>query len=204
MQELEDCGETESSQYARLSVELCANYQQALQESFNEVYYAEIKRRIHQAFLHDHTLREHKLRRDFSSNFMLDILLNAYGVYHRSTEKQDTSEANDELAWILCAIDDMLDLEALVKEPNRDDIIIKIKVSMRSLAQIARKWFSCRKPSSAKTVIFFCIYRPECSGRATAGNRFGPPKAPIPSVCSEQIGICTFCGIFPFKRSSSG
>lgn len=127
LQELEDCGETESSQYARLSVELCANYQQALQESFNEVYYAEIKRRIHQAFLHDHTLREHKLRRDFSSNFMLDILLNAYGVYHRSTEKQDTSEANDELAWILCAIDDMLDLEALVKEPNRDDIIIKIK-----------------------------------------------------------------------------
>lgn len=67
------------------------------------------------------------MRRDFSSNFMLDILLNAYGVYHRSTEKQDTSEANDELAWILCAIDDMLDLEALVKEPNRDDIIIKIK-----------------------------------------------------------------------------
>lgn len=150
LQDMEDHGETEKTQYTRLSVELCANYQQSMQENFNEVYYSEIKRRIGKAVIHERDSQDHSLQRDFSSNYMLDIQLNAYDVYRRNAEKCGTAGADEELVWILGAIDDMLDLETLIREPNRDAIIKKVRNVYAQLGTDDRKMEKLEKELSRK------------------------------------------------------
>lgn len=115
------------TQYDRLSIELCANYQQSLQDKFNIVSYKDVKTLIHRAFLRN------KKRRwsggNLSSNSMLDILLNAYLVYQgavRNSQLPDT-DLGVELADILSDIADMLNFDQLVYERGNQALIGKIQ-----------------------------------------------------------------------------
>lgn len=115
-----------TAQYDRLSVELCANYQQTLRKKFNLVFYNSIKSRIRNAFRTSRRGREAiELRRDFSSNHMLDILLNAYSEFRKSPASPE--EKRVELEQILFDIDDMLNLDDLIYEKKDQDLIRKVK-----------------------------------------------------------------------------
>lgn len=115
------------TQYDRLSIELCANYQQSLQSEFNIVSYKDIKARIHRTFLRDK--KRGGASRNLSSNSMLDILLNAYQAYRgavRSGQLPDT-DLSIELADILSDITDMLNFDQLVYERGNQALISKIQ-----------------------------------------------------------------------------
>lgn len=118
--------DTATAQYDRLSVELCANYQQTLRKKFNLVFYNSIKSRIRSAFRTSRRGRKAlELRRDFSSNHMLDILLNAYSEFRKSPVTPE--EKGTELEQILFDIDDMLNLDDLIYEEKNQDLIRKDK-----------------------------------------------------------------------------
>lgn len=142
LQEME-ANHEDTPQYSRLSVELCANYQQALREQYRVVYYDSIKKRIRQAFQKSRRNSTEDLRWTFSSNFMLDILLNAYNSYReymRQHPSEQTAEAADqELTEILSAIDGMLDLESLMQERNAAEIVDKIQDVYAQLGSDTRK-----------------------------------------------------------------
>lgn len=117
--------DTSTAQYDRLSVELCANYQQTLRVRFDPVIHSDIKKRIRVVFRRSKQRDAMELRRDFSSNYMLDILLNAYNEFRKSNA--DPKEKEQELVGILCDIDDMLNLDNLVYERKNQDLIRKIR-----------------------------------------------------------------------------
>lgn len=127
--QMENDNQTDSLQYARLSVELCANYQQfMLDYGFNGTFYKNIKGRIRSAFAKSIRQESNDYRRDFSSNSLLDILLNAYGSYRASRNRKPMNEAdNQELAQIICDIDVMLNLDDLRYERRASDLIKKVK-----------------------------------------------------------------------------
>lgn len=120
--------EASDTQYDRLNIELCANYQQSLQDKFNIVSYKDIKTRIHRAFLRDK--KRGGSGRGLSSNSMLDILLNAYDAYRKAVHNGNLSgdDQRAELADILSDIADMLNFDQLVYEhANQAQLIGKIQ-----------------------------------------------------------------------------
>lgn len=124
LRQMDDNCMNESSQYARLSVELCANYQQTMRENgYNAVGHAEIKKRIREAFRRSKRQDATDLRRDFSSNSLLDILINAYFTYRESVKYLQPDD--QELLQIVCDIDDMMNLDDLNFE--RTDLLRKVK-----------------------------------------------------------------------------
>lgn len=126
LQHLQSEGQDESAQYNRLSVELCANYQQTLRTSFNMVIYDSIKKRVREAFRVSKYRNTMDFRKDFSSNYMLDILLNAYNEYRKEMAQQGISQLDDELAEILCDIDNMFNLDDLLLERQNNELIRKV------------------------------------------------------------------------------
>ena len=114
-------------QYARLSVELCASYQQdMLDNGYDAVKYREIISRVRRAFLMGHGESSGEIRRDFSNNSMLDILLNAYDSYCAYLDSRGAADDQNELAEMVGYIDEMLDLDGLIYE-SRTSMINKIK-----------------------------------------------------------------------------
>lgn len=114
-----------TAQYDRLSVELCANYQQTLRERFDPVIYSDIRKRVRTAFRRSKQRDTAELRRDFSSNYMLDILLNAYSEFVKSDAAPEVKEQG--LLDICYDIDDMLNLDSLIYEKKNQDLIRKIR-----------------------------------------------------------------------------
>lgn len=125
----------QSAQYDRLSVELCANYQQGLNEEFNMVNYQAIKRLIRDAFQRS---RRKDVGRDFSSNYMLDILLNAYDTY-RTASQRTGADTGAELSEIVCRIDEMLNLDELIYEKNPQKILKQVKSVYQQLGEDEEK-----------------------------------------------------------------
>ena len=113
LRHMEDNSLTDRYLYTRLSVELCANYQQTMRTNgYNAVIHRQIKDKVRDAFRRSKSQDATELRRDFSSNSLLDILLNAYLVYKDYVKELKADDT--ELAQIVCDIDDMLNLD----EPN--------------------------------------------------------------------------------------
>ncbi len=125
LKKMSDNRQNDNPQYFRLSVELCANYQQSMRDTgYNAVTHHEIKERVREAFRRSKQMDTSDIRKDFSSNYLLDILINAYFAYRDSTALD--SEKN-ELAEIMCDIDDMLNLDDLVYEKKSQDLLRKVK-----------------------------------------------------------------------------
>lgn len=120
---MEDNSLTERQQYTRLSVELCANYQQKMRlEGYNAVSHRQIKNKVRDAFQKSKNQDATELRRDFSSNSLLDILINAYNIYKASVKELKADD--EELSQIVCDIDNMLNLDELNFE--RTDLLKKV------------------------------------------------------------------------------
>ncbi len=122
---LEELNST-SAQYFRLSIELCANYQQELRYKYLEANHKEIKKRVCAAFAASRSGRVAEIRRDFSSNYMLDILLNAYDAFQTAVD--DPKRKEEELAKTLCFIEDMLNLDDLLYDRSYDIVSKVMKV----------------------------------------------------------------------------
>lgn len=137
-----------TDQYARLSVELCANYQQTMRETgYNAVIHHQIKERVRAAFRRSKHQDAADIRRDFSSNYLLDILINAYLTYKESISDQDTE--NTELAQIVCDIDDMLNLDDLIYERKSSDLLRKVKEIYSSMNNATEKTEALQKKLSS-------------------------------------------------------
>lgn len=128
IQNLESAGLTGSPQYARLSVEMCANYQQHMRKyGYDQVKHKMIKERIHSVFAHNIRHDGSELRSDFSTNYLLDILINAYNRYRFSIAGQEeTEESFAEYKQIRDSIDDLLNLDDLMYERNNLKLIKNI------------------------------------------------------------------------------
>lgn len=125
---LKEMGQETSSQYDRLSVEVCANYQQALKEKYDEVVYRSIKKRVRNVFQRRKKKESSDARWEFSSNYMLDILLNAFFEYHKNRVIKEMVSGEDELAEIISDIDVMLNLDDLTYEKHAVlELIKKVK-----------------------------------------------------------------------------
>ena len=75
---------------------MCANYQQKMRlEGYNAVSHRQIKNKVRDAFQKSKNQDATELRRDFSSNSLLDILINAYNIYKASVKelKADDKDA---------------------------------------------------------------------------------------------------------------
>ena len=119
-----------SAQYSRLSIELGANYQQGLRYKYLEANHKEIKRRVFAAFVASRSGRADEIRREFSSNAMLDILLNAYNTFQAAVD--DPKRKEEELATTLGFIEDMLNLDDLLYD-HRYEIISKVMAVFEEL-----------------------------------------------------------------------
>lgn len=129
IEDLERNGSTSSAQYGRLSVEMCANYQQHMyHHGYDPVKYEMIKNRIRSVFAHNLRQDGSELRSDFSTNYLLDILINAYNVYRTSlADNGETKESVAEYNQIRESIDDLLNLDDLMYERNNLKLVRNIK-----------------------------------------------------------------------------
>ncbi len=126
LQRMEKGRQDNSMQYDRLSIELCANYQQSLCSKFDVVTYQSIKNRILKVFRKQNDPIYADLHRDFSSNYILDILLNAYEEFNKAVSFEDPNRDN-ELADMVSSIDHMLNLDDLMYERDTGDLLQKIR-----------------------------------------------------------------------------
>lgn len=133
IQQLEQSGETQSPRWCRLNIERCANLQQSMRYGkFNAVSYQSIVETIHRVYDTMYRLNSstHSQRYEFSSNYMLDILLNAFLTYAASLKGEqapmDDQEFQAQLVARVHDIDKMLVLDDMIREHNSSNLLSKI------------------------------------------------------------------------------
>lgn len=120
MEQLEHDGRNNSSQYSRLQIELCANLQQSIRtaDRFDYSNYQKITQTIRQVFRTHLKGKTNRMQHTFSSNNLLDILLNAFLSYAESLPLMRDPDTEDhfqrELADRVNDISFMLDLDELL------------------------------------------------------------------------------------------
>ena len=139
IQKLEQSGELRSPRWCRLNIERCANLQQSMRHgNFNFVNYQSIVETIQRVFSVKKNIKGTEQSRgyEFSSNYMLDILLNAFISYIQDfncrlgcTEPQkcmENQEFRDQLVARIQDIDKMPSLDDMIQESNSANSLSKI------------------------------------------------------------------------------